>query len=317
MSSQRVFELSNAIHRQLSDHDDAVSTRTPFAGKQIIIVGDFLQLRPVPNDFDEGRFMFESDLFKVAIPHTFNLTRLMRQEQAELQFLSSLRELRSGQTSPDNTRFLRSLSRDLCDDLNRTAIHIFLKKIPAQLHNLSVLRELPGEYVRIEAVKEGNTMGISCPAEDVLMLKADCRVMLTWNKSTKLKNGTQGVFQGVENDVLKVYFPDVGHIHICKESWLKRDRNGNAIGSLTQFPLVLAYAITCHKFQGQTLSSVIVHCSQEFVPGLTYVAASRVRSDSNLQLINFNPGFLLCNATIVLVTIFHFIIVGECLYYIA
>lgn len=57
--------------------------------------------------------------------------------------------------------------------------------------------------------------------------------------------------------------------------------------------MVLAYAITCHKSQGQTLPSAIVHCSQEFVPGLTYVAASRVQSVSRLQLVRFNPAFLI------------------------
>ena len=56
---------------------------------------------------------------------------------------------------------------------------------------------------------------------------------------------------------------------------------------------MLAYAVTCHKSQGQTLSSAVVHCSQEFVPGLTYVAISRVRSAENVQLLDFNPKFLL------------------------
>jgi len=289
MTSARVFELVNAIHHHVSP-----DTITPFGGKQVVIVGDFLQLRPVPNDFDEGEFIFGSRLFKVAIPHTINLTQLMRQDQDELTFLSALRDLRLGQISEDNTVFMKSLSRDFEDTAKTaSAVHIFFKKIPAQLHNLAVLRELPGETQVFQPYKTGNTNGISCPVDDMLLLKPGCRVMLTWNKSGVLKNGTQGIFHDVQNDSLVVFFPNVGYTHLCKETWYKRDRNGNVVGSLSQFPLVIAYAITCHKSQGQTLHSAIVHCSQEFVPGLTYVAASRVRSYENLQLVGFSPDFLL------------------------
>ena len=48
-----------------------------------------------------------------------------------------------------------------------------------------------------------------------------------------------------------------------------------------------------HKSQSLTLNSVVVHCSQEFVHGQTYVAMSRVKSSNNLRVINFNRKFLL------------------------
>ena len=50
MSSQRMLELVNAIHHRISE----TQCNRPFAGKQVILVGEFLQLRPVPNDLDEG-----------------------------------------------------------------------------------------------------------------------------------------------------------------------------------------------------------------------------------------------------------------------
>lgn len=51
MSSARILELVNTLHHRLSDqHDNCL----PFGGEQIIIVGEFLQLRPVPSTFDSG-----------------------------------------------------------------------------------------------------------------------------------------------------------------------------------------------------------------------------------------------------------------------
>ena len=47
MSSQRIFEIVNVLHHELTV--DELNKHRPFAGKQIILVGEFLQLKPVPN----------------------------------------------------------------------------------------------------------------------------------------------------------------------------------------------------------------------------------------------------------------------------
>lgn len=69
MSSARMMELVNALHH-LSSEESGLK-RLPFAGKQVIIVGEFLQLRPVPSSFDSGDFMFKSIVFQHAIAHLF------------------------------------------------------------------------------------------------------------------------------------------------------------------------------------------------------------------------------------------------------
>ena len=68
MSSQRMFELVNFLHHELANDD---YKNLPFAGKQMVLIGEFLHLQPVPNLFDKGWFMFYSPLFDFAISHRF------------------------------------------------------------------------------------------------------------------------------------------------------------------------------------------------------------------------------------------------------
>jgi ATP-dependent exoDNAse (exonuclease V) alpha subunit len=57
------------------------------------------------------------------------------------------------------------------------------------------------------------------------------------------------------------------------------------IGTFTQFPVRLGYAITGHKSQGMTLDSAVIDLSGGFnADGLVYVVISRVRSLKNLKL---------------------------------
>ena len=288
MSSQRMLELVNAIHHRLGENGDKDK---PFGGIQVILVGEFLQLRPVPDDLDEGMFMFHSHLFQTAISHRFELTEVMRQVNKE--FLSALQEIRVGECSNKTAEYLCSLSR-VNGSLEETTSHIYFKKLPVAVHNREALQKLPGPEFVFEAEKTNETRGMNWPGSDVLYLRPGCPVMLVWNLNDKLKNGSKGAFLECTTDgKLKVWFADIGSVQIERQSWYKRNRQGNIVGSVYQFPLVLSYAVTCHKSQGLTLPAAVVHCSNEFVPGLIYVALSRVKDPSNLQVLNFKRRSLL------------------------
>ena len=92
MSSSRILELFHAI---------ASKTRgnyLPFGGIQVITVGDWLQLKPVPGKFDRGHLAFESTLFSQLMPHTVQLSIIYRQDNESI-FKNVLRELRAGVVS--------------------------------------------------------------------------------------------------------------------------------------------------------------------------------------------------------------------------
>ena len=186
------------------------------------------------------------------------------------------------------------MDKVLPDALQEVATHIFFRKVPVQLSNRRELDALPGELLAFEASFENDcSKSMCCPGATVLHLMRGCKVMLVWNKSHDLKNGSLGIFTGEKGDVLLVAFDGVGIVEISRETWIKRNRNGNKIEVLPNFQLFLAYAITCHKSQGLTIAVAVVHCSREYVPGLIYIAVSRVKSPQCIQILNFNSPQLL------------------------
>ena len=89
-SSRRMFEVIRFLHQKLATNE--FHKALPFAGKQVTLVGEFLQFQPVPNLLNEGEFMFYSPLFNLSIPHHFDLTKIMHQLEVSLQ-LSNRQEL--------------------------------------------------------------------------------------------------------------------------------------------------------------------------------------------------------------------------------
>lgn len=291
MSSARMLEPANATHHATSEATEG--GKFAFAGKQMIVVGEFLQLRPVPNIFDAGELMFISNVFKHAIPHRFQLTKLLRQSESNKSFLKALSDVRFGQCSDESVRFIGTLSRGLDANLDNIATHIFFKKNAVLLFNRSRLDLLDGDFIRFDALFEGKGEQMNWPGQKTLFLKSNCKVMLVWNKSDDLKNGSMGIFKEVPDGKMLIEFENVGSVRIERVTWNQRNRRGESIGSVTQFPVILAYSVTCHKSQGLELPAVVLHSSKEFVPGLIYVAMSRVRTQETLQVLGFKTSHVI------------------------
>lgn len=292
MSSQRIFELVNVLHHIISKND------LPFGGIQVILVGDFLQMKPIRTLLDNGNLICGSALFNESFPHRVELKEVKRQHESEIQLKKHLEDVRTGKCNENTELYFSSLNRD-CTSGSKV-IHLYFKRLQVEVHNNDVLSKLPGELVTLESIDSGSANHLESIVSRVLTLKPGCDVMLLYNINNQLRNGLRGEF--VEFEVsetdenegrLLVNFPKVGTVAIQRRTWYRYDRNGAIKASRTQFPLTLCYAMTVHKAQGLTMDSVVVHCAQEFVSGQTYVALSRVKEESSLQVIGFRCQFLL------------------------
>ena len=146
MSSERLLNLVNLIH-QTASHNSL-----PSGGIQVILVGDFWQLKPIPGPLDAGIPIYESQLFNDVFPHRFELTRILRQQETEHRLIAALDQLRLGKCDDETEKYLRSLSRkmDSCHDIS--PVHIFFERLPVEVHNLSVLAAIPGPKLSFESI---------------------------------------------------------------------------------------------------------------------------------------------------------------------
>lgn len=92
--------------------------------------------------------------------------------------------------------------------------------------------------------------------------------------------------------VVKFVTPNntVRFLMVQPETWEILNTEGEVIASRTQVPLILAWALSVHKSQGQTLPYVSVNLGRVFEYGQAYVAVSRATSTDGLQVTNFSPS---------------------------
>jgi len=77
-------------------------------------------------------------------------------------------------------------------------------------------------------------------------------------------------------------------LHCKPETWKIELPNGEVQAYREQIPLILAWALSIHKAQGQTLERVRVDLGKVFEKGQAYVALSRATTMDGLQVLRFD-----------------------------
>lgn len=266
-----------------------------FGGVQILMIGDLQQLAPVVNQNEwsllkehyETMYFFSSKAFQESNAISIELKHIYRQENED--FIAILNEIRNDQLSEKSAKTLNERYNPTFEpQKDEGYITLTTHNNRAQLINDSQLNKIDEKNYFFDATISGKFSENSYPNNEKLELKVGAQVMFVKNDSSLEKryfNGKIGTVTFLDKETVTVKCPnDEFDIETEYETWeninYSIDENTKKIkeeivGSFSQIPLRLAWAITIHKSQGLTFQKAIIDAGASFTHGQTYVALSR------------------------------------------
>jgi uncharacterized protein YpbB len=276
----------------------------PFGGVQMLYIGDLFQLPPVVNNEDwdllknyyKSPFFFDALVMQQAAPLYLELKKIYRQH--EWEFIGLLNNIRNNQaTTADLERLHRHYQPGFESPYNENYITLTTHNAKADAINQNQLHRLPGTMYEFEAVITGDFNERALPADMVLQLKEGAQVMFIKNDKGEYRkyfNGKIATIARIEKEGIYIRFPnEEDEMELEKETWKNIRYQYNKekdiieeeeIGTFTQYPIRLAWAITIHKSQGLTFDKAVIDAGASFAPGQVYVALSRLTTLSGLVL---------------------------------
>jgi hypothetical protein len=299
-----IIDEISMLHAHRLDLIDAISrvfkgNSAPFGGLQVIMCGDFFQLPPVSKkDEPAAQFVVASDIWSKMQLQICYLDEQHRQD--DRAFLRVLNDIRNSDVTELTVEYLSErLDKETNGYVNPT--RLFTHNADVDAINIKHLEELEGEGKEYMMNWRGSfglieTLKKSCLAPETLVLKKGTQVMFVKNNyEAGYVNGTLGEVIGFDKDdfpVVRTF--DGAEIVVGRIDWEIKEDN-RELAAINQLPLRLAWAITVHKSQGMSLDAAEIDLSRSFIPGMGYVALSRVRSLGGLKLMGMNQMALQVN----------------------
>ena len=290
------LDLVNTICKAFKKND------LPFGGMQVVMCGDFFQLPPVTKGDEKADFVYTSASWQEMQPLICYLDEQHRQD--DRSFLRVLNDIRNNDVNEMTVEYLSErLNKSVEGYTDPTRLFTHNRDVDSinQTH-LELLKGEEHEYFMTSRGSLGilESLRKSCLAPTQLVLKKGAQVMFVKNNyELGYVNGTLGeVIDFDENESPVVRTFDGAEIKVGYESWEVKE-DDKELAAIAQLPLRLAWAITVHKSQGMSLDGAEVDLSRSFIPGMGYVALSRVRSLKGLKLMGMNQMALTVNPEIV------------------
>jgi uncharacterized protein YpbB len=276
----------------------------PFGGLQVLYIGDLFQLPPVVSKEEwellqshyQSPFFFDAQVIRQDPPVYLELKKIYRQKEA--RFIHILNNIRNNRTTPEDLELLHNYYQpEFQAPKTENYITLTSHNAVADRINQEELNKLRGKAYAFEATVTGEFSDKAFPAEKTLTLKEGTQIMLIKNdkgETRRYYNGKIGIIQKIAGDKITIAFPDEpDELILEKETWRNiryqydagRDRiEEEELGTFSQYPIRLAWAITIHKSQGLTFERAVIDAGASFAPGQVYVALSRLTNIEGLVL---------------------------------
>ncbi|WP_075351523.1 helix-turn-helix domain-containing protein [Algoriphagus marinus] len=278
--------------------------RDPFGGVQVLMIGDLYQLPPIVRDqewevlrqFYPSMHFFEAHALRNSGMVYLELDKIFRQQDE--QFIRLLNHLRDNEVTAEDVKVLNEHYKTEAEVKEiPPCITITTHNYKADQLNQKELEALNITSFYYDAEVEDDFPDSLFPLPRRIELREGAQIMFVKNDSS----GSAEYFNGKLAKVIRLSKTEVivrmqdseEEFQLRKETWENKkyiinpdtkELDEEVVGTFSQFPIKLAWAVTVHKSQGLTFDRAIIDVGQAFAPGQVYVALSRLRSLEGLVL---------------------------------